>query len=319
MNPSIAGRLAALTLMLLGLGGCAQPMASPKDTVAASVSVPVLLTLEPDALALTRKRLQAGDAALQPAYAALITRADTALKTNPRSVVDKTTVPPSGSKHDYLSMGPYWWPNPATANGLPYIQRDGQRNPEAIGEALDSIRMQRMLADVRDLALAFSFSGDARYAAQVAVVLRTWFLAPDTRMNPSLRYAQAVPGVAEGRGIGLIDTRDLWIVFDALALTGPAPASASLSTAERGALQQWFVDYAAWMDTSQLGRDEAAARNNHGMFYDVQMAALWLHTGQLERARKLLADAQTARFGAQINPQGRLPLELARTRPFHYH
>jgi len=281
--------------------------------------LPGLLTLQPDALALTRQRLREGDASVQPAYTALLRRADRALITPPRSVVHKTTVPPSGDKHDYISMGPYWWPNPDTANGLPYVQRDGQRNPAVAGEALDSMRLQAMLADTRDLALAYTFSGDGRYAAQAAVVLRTWFLAPATRMNPNLRFAQAVPGVAEGRGIGLIDTRDLWWVFDALALIEPARTTQQLSATEQSALRQWFVDYAQWLDTSTLGRHAAAERNNHGMFYDVQMAALWLHTGQLARARQLLADVLTNRFAAQIDSQGRLPLELARTRPFHYH
>jgi len=311
------------------LGACAAKPMAPQPTPPAAPSAPAvntshthragLLTLQPEALALTRQRLRAGDASVLPAHAALLRRADRALITPPRSVVHKTTVPPSGDKHDYISMGPYWWPNPDTANGLPYVQRDGQRNPEVLGEAMDSIRLQAMLADLRDLALAYHFSGDSRYAAQAAVVLRTWFLAPATRMNPSLRFAQAVPGVAEGRGIGLIDTRDLWWVFDALALIEPARTAEPLNATERSALRQWFIDYAQWLDSSTLGRDAAAERNNHGMFYDVQMAALWLHTGQLARAQQLLANVMTNRFAAQIDTQGRLPLELARTRPFHYH
>jgi hypothetical protein len=254
---------------------------------------------------------------LQLPYAALIKRADRALVAPPRSVTHKTATPPSGSKHDYMSMGPYWWPNPATHNGLPYVQRDGQRNPEATGNALDSDRMQGMLADSRDLSLAYYFTGEARYAQQAAQVLRTWFLDPATRMNPSLRYAQSIPGIVEGRGIGLIDTRDLWWAMDAVALI--APATNALSAAEQLALRQWFTDYASWFGTSQLGRDEAAAKNNHGLFYDVQLVALWLYTGQTDKARQLLFDAQTQRFAAQFDAQGHMPLELARTRPYHYH
>lgn len=30
---------------------------------------------------------------------------------------------PSGNPHDYTSMGPYWWPNPDTPDGLPYVLR----------------------------------------------------------------------------------------------------------------------------------------------------------------------------------------------------
>jgi hypothetical protein len=100
-----------------------------------------------------------------------------------------------------------------------------------------------------------------------------------------------------------------------VALIGPD----ALSAAERKALRQWFADYAEWLDTSPLGRDEAAAKNNHGMFFDVQLAAYWLYIGETQRARKLVFDAQARRFAAQIDTQGRMPLELARTRPYHYH
>ena len=304
-----------LTAALHGALGCAQRPAVPEAAAPIEVSTPGLLTLEPAALALTRQRLESGDAALRAPFAALKLRADQALLATPRSVTHKTSMPPSGSKNDYMSMGPYWWPDPSTPNGLPYVQRDGERNPQSAGNALDSNRMQAMLADTRDLALARYFTGDTRYAHKAAAVIRTWFLEPATRMNPNLRYAQGIPGGAEGRGIGIIDTRDLWLVIDAVALIGPD----ALSAAERKALRRWFADYAEWLDTSQLGRDEAAAKNNHGMFFDVQLAAYWLFVGQTERARKLVFDAQARRFAAQIDTHGRMPLELARTRPFHYH
>jgi hypothetical protein len=303
-----------LTAVLCGALGCAQRPVAP-EAAPIEVSTPALLTLEPAALALTRRRLESGDASLRAPFAALKRRADQALLTAPRSVTHKTSMPPSGSKNDYLSMGPYWWPNPATPNGLPYVQRDGQRNPQSTGNALDSIRMQAMLADTRDLALAYHFTGDTIYAQKAAAVIRTWFLDPATRMNPDLRYAQGIPGIVDGRGIGIIDTRDLWLVIDAVALIAPS----GLSAAELKALRQWFADYAEWLDTSPLGRDEAAARNNHGLFFDVQLAAYWLFVGQTERARKLVVDAQTRRFAAQIDIHGRMPLELARTRPYHYH
>jgi hypothetical protein len=248
-------------------------------------------------------------------------RADKALQAPLRSVTQKTMLPPSGSKNDYMSMGPYWWPNPASPNGLPYVQRDGQRNPNAAGDALDATRWQAMLADTRDLALAYHFTGDTRYAHKAAAIIRTWFVAPASRMNASLRFGQSVPGIADGRGTGIIDTRDLWWVMDAVALIAPASAATGegLSAEELKLFKQWLVDYAHWLHTSPLGRDEAAAKNNHGMFFDVQLAALWLYIGETEKARRLLFDAQQGRFAAQIDSQGRMPLELARTRPYHYH
>ncbi|MBC7942437.1 MAG: alginate lyase family protein [Chitinophagaceae bacterium] len=307
--------------------GCAQQAVEPVTApgARAAVATPALLTLEADALALTRQRLASGDAALQGPFAALKRRADQALLKAPRSVTHKTATPPSGSKHDYVSMGPYWWPDPTRPDGLPYVQRDGQRNPQSAGNALDSIRLQNMLADVRDLALAYHFTSDIRYARHAAAAIRIWFLDPATRMNPHLRFGQSIPGIVDGRGIGIIDTRDLWLVIDAVALIAPgiaAPTGTSddgaLSAAELRALRRWFADYATWLDTSPLGRDAAAEKNNHGLFYDAQLAAYWLFVGETEKARRLVVDARTRRFAAQIDAQGRMPLELARTRPFHY-
>ncbi len=34
-------------------------------------------------------------------------------------VTMRTLRAPSGDPHDYMSMGPYWWPNPDTPDGLP--------------------------------------------------------------------------------------------------------------------------------------------------------------------------------------------------------
>src|ERR1700722_17065406 len=77
--------------------------------------------------------------------------ADRAMKEPPSSVMDKQTTPQSGDKHDYMSLAPYWWPNPATPNHLPYIRRDGQHNPEA-SAVEDHDNMARMQGNVHALA-----------------------------------------------------------------------------------------------------------------------------------------------------------------------
>jgi hypothetical protein len=187
-----------------------------------------LWTLDKQSLVQTQQKILAADPAVLPAYQALQERATKALVAPYRSVVNKTLTPPSGSKNDYMSMGPYWWPNPNTPNGLPYVQRDGQRNPESHGSALDADNLQGVATDSLDLALMYRFTEDSRYADKAAAVIRAWFLTPATRMNPHLRYAQSIPGIVEGRGLGIIDTRDLWKVIDAAALIHPAlsPADA---------------------------------------------------------------------------------------------
>lgn len=274
-----------------------------------------LLTLDRGALDETKRRLVAGDPQLAAAHAALLSRAAKALKTPLRSVTDKKLLSPSGSRNDYMSMGPYWWPNPDTANGLPYVRRDGQRNPQVAGEALDSDRMQAFCRDVLELTLAHHFGASDSHAEKAATAIRHWFLAPETRMTPHLRYGQGIPGIVEGRAEGLIDTRNLWMVIDSALLLNARDA---LSDTDLAALRQWFAEFAGWMQTSATGRDEDKAANNHGMFFDAQLVNYLLFIGETGKARARQATVIARRFAPQIEADGRMPHELSRTRPFHY-
>ena len=60
----------------------------------------------------------------------LKSRADKLLNAVPYSVMDKEKTPASGDKHDYMSQARYYWPDPTKPDGLPYISRDGESNPE---------------------------------------------------------------------------------------------------------------------------------------------------------------------------------------------
>jgi hypothetical protein len=166
-----------------------------------------------------------------------------------------------------------------------------------------------------DLSLAYFFTGDQRYADKTAQIIRTWFLDAKTRMNPNLRYGQAIPGVVDGRGIGLIDSRNLWMVIDAIALIAP---SAALGAQEVQDLRKWFADYVDWMMTSDTGHEEDVWYNNHGMFYDAQVINYLLFVGDIPRAARVVFDAQIKRIASQVARDGRMHAELDRTRPFHY-
>lgn len=47
-----------------------------------------------------------------PELVKLLLEAEQALQLREASVMDKTSVAASGDKHDYISLGPYWWPDP---------------------------------------------------------------------------------------------------------------------------------------------------------------------------------------------------------------
>jgi hypothetical protein len=301
--------------LAMAIEGCAL-RGAPSSTVVAPVAAPAPRTIlvRGERLVTVRRRLADGDPALRPAFDALIDSARAALDEPPVSVTQKTRVPPSGDRHDYMSLAPYWWPDSTKPGGLPFVRRDGIVNPESRVDH-DGWRMYAMMKRVEALALAHWFTGDARYAEGAARHLRAWFLDPATRMNPNLRFGQAIPGVTEGRGIGIIDTRHLPQIVDAVRLLDGAPG---LSAAERAGLEQWCRDYLRWLLESEQGREERAAENNHGVFYDAQVAALALFVGDSAVARRTLRESAPARIASQIARGGRQPLELERTRPLHY-
>lgn len=268
----------------------------------------------PDWLAANKAR-GPSDASLAIAWKQLFAQADAALAGPAYSVVDKTRVPPSGDKHDYMSMGPYWWPDLTQLGGEPYMRRDGHVNPERDSNAFDVMSLERMSAAVEALSLAYYFSDEHRYARKAAELVRVWFLAPATRMNPNATFAQGVPGRTPGRAEGVLDTMRLIRVVEGIGLIAP---SQSLSRAEQTALEQWFTDYSQWMMTSPTGKDERDADNNHGLWYDYQLALFSLFARREAVARSVIAAVPEQRFAKQIEADGKLPRELERTRAFHY-
>ncbi|MET0626257.1 MAG: alginate lyase family protein [Pyrinomonadaceae bacterium] len=277
-------------------------------------SGPRVFLSDPRGLAETRRRILSGDRGFDAPLRALEDDARKALRAGTFSVTTKGVTPPSGDRHDYMSQAPYFWPDPKRPDGLPYVRRDGERNPE-INKITDHREMDRMVEAVSALALAYYFRGDERYASKAAGLLRAWFVEPATRMNPNLQYAQFIPGVNTGRGIGLIETRGLTRAADA---TGLLAGSKAWTSEDQRAVEAWYAEFLRWMLESEHGRDEAAAKNNHGTYYDVQVVSYALFVGKRELAKRVLEEARRKRIAAQVEPDGRQPLELARTRAWSY-
>jgi hypothetical protein len=275
---------------------------------------PAFLLLDPAAMAAYKKAYQAGHQPEAAQVQQVLRTAGQALGHAPYSIATKAQVPPSGDKHDYQSQAPYWWPDPSRPDGKPYIQKDGLHNPEA--EAMhDSETLSKLCAEVQTLGLAYYFTQDERYASQAATLLRTFFLAPATRMNPNLNFGQGIPGINTGRNFGIIETRHLVAIPEAVALlNGSRSADASLVTG----LKKWFIDYTTWLTTSPVALPEGEAKNNHGTFYDTQVVDFALFTGNEALARRTLQTQTWPRVAVQLAPDGSQPLELARTRPWNY-
>ncbi|MDE6046349.1 MAG: alginate lyase family protein, partial [Alistipes sp.] len=249
------------------------------------------------------------------AYRHLLAEADALLEAEPLSVMMKEKTPASGDKHDYMSQARYFWPDPSQPDGLPYINRDGVSNPEL--ETLDRVRLGRMAERVGTLALAWYFSGDEKYARKAVEQLRTWFLDKETRMNPHLEYAQVIWGRYgnKGRSYGVLDGYSFIEMLDAAVLL---ERSKSFPARDVKALKAWFSRLLDWMLTSPQGREEIAAKNNHGTACDAQIVAYALYTGRTAVAREFIETLPERRLFTQIEPDGRQPQELRRTLAFGY-
>jgi len=303
--------LVALLVCSVGLAAQSHPQALRAP--APAPSPPHVYSLRGDEL--ERAKHLIGEASrLRPAYDLLVREADAALRAGPFSVVDKQRIPESGDKHDYVSMGPYWWPDSTKPGGLPYVRRDGQRNPELTND-YDAPRFGGLTGAVTTLALAYYFSADERYAQRAVLLLRTWFLDPATRMNPHLRYGQRIPGITQGRAAGIIETRRLVDLVDAIGVLETSP---SWTEQDGRGMRAWMAAYLEWLRTSDIGREEQRAKNNHGSWYDAQVVALALFTGDTALARSTIEASKTQRIAAQIAADGRQPYELARTRSLGY-
>lgn len=251
----------------------------------------------------------------ETAYSFLLRNADKELKKILKPVTEKKLVAGSGDKHDYVSMGPYWWPDTAKSDGLPYIRKDGQRNPEI--NNLDRYKLDDLSKNISTLSYAYFFSGEEKYAIQAVKNLQMWFLDKKTRMNPNLEYGQMIPGHnnGEGRAEGIIDTYCFAEMVNCINLLS---SSRALNKEDYAALKQWFSDYLDWLLASKIGSDERNAENNHGLAYDVQVTAYALFTGRKDVADKVIADFAESRLFKQIEPDGSQPQELARTIALHY-
>ncbi|MFK5282667.1 alginate lyase family protein, partial [Lacticaseibacillus paracasei] len=87
-------------------------------------SFPKTLMLKGEVLEHTYQLILANDPQKIKALNNLVKKADKILKEEKLySVMNKKQFPPSGDKHDYMSTGPYWWPDPTKPDGLPYIRK----------------------------------------------------------------------------------------------------------------------------------------------------------------------------------------------------
>lgn len=274
------------------------------------------LTLDVKQLTESYKRFADGDKVNRDYVDELIKTSEEIIRSDRRyTIVDKKADTPSGDKHDYISMGPYWWPNPDTPDGLPYIRKDGEVNPESREDYTDQAVISETNKAVFNLAMTYFFTKDDKYVVKASEILRTFYVDEKTRMNPNLNYAQFVPGMNEGRCFGIIESSSLLKMMEAVSLMSDSP---QWSSDLHNNLVYWISSYQDWLINSKNGKEERNTKNNHGTHYDVQCVSMYLFCGRTSEALKYLKQYTLPRLASQIQPDGSQPLELARTKSWDY-
>ncbi|UOQ86922.1 alginate lyase family protein [Gracilibacillus salinarum] len=243
----------------------------------------------------------------------IMTKANKSINKRPVHITDSIADKSMGNKHDYYSNADYWWPNQDTENGLPYVKRDGESNPQVFSDHRKILRSMR--THVANLTAGYLVSGEEKYAEKAVLFLKEFFLDEETKMNAHLEYAQAIPGICEGRGIGIIDTLHLIDVPQAIQ---SLQQSAAMSPRIREGLKEWFSDYLHWMNTHPNGIEEKNAKNNHSVCWYVQVASFAIFTENQKMLGYCRQQYKTVLLPDQMAQDGSFPHELARTKPYSY-
>ncbi|CEL56846.1 hypothetical protein RSOLAG1IB_08124 [Rhizoctonia solani AG-1 IB] len=248
----------------------------------------------------------------------------------PWTVTSKTMLPPTGNKHDFLSLLPYFWPdcsgvgndteltNEQIYTTCPYVRRDGVFNPDA-RTVNDTGAFQAMTDSIFYSALAWSFTKDPTFSRNIVKAIHTWFISPETSMNPNLDYAQLLrgPGEQKGSHTGILDLKCMAKLTSGILVLREGRSAEWNKTLDDG-LNAWVKQYTVWLTTSEHALKEKAAPNNHGSFYFNQLASLQVLVGDIEGAKTTINEYFNGIYQDQIAANGDQPFETARTRPYHY-
>jgi hypothetical protein len=175
-------------------------------------------------LATTWARLARKDTTLRGAVARVEAEARGHLRAGPFSVTTTGATPPSGDKHDYVSIGVYWWPCARTPGlgecdlalcahgacncssaevcnrtgahcdartGLPWQSCDGHENRKQIATG-GLPQLRGVHAAVSALAEGFYWTRNEQWAQRAVLLIETFFLNEATAMNPNFRYGQSL-------------------------------------------------------------------------------------------------------------------------------
>ncbi|KAF0369721.1 chondroitin AC/alginate lyase [Gigaspora margarita] len=245
----------------------------------------------------------------------LVHKADLAVaNTSVYSVTLKPQFAPSNDPHDYLSLARYFWPNPNTKDGMPYIRKDGYSNPEIL-TVEDYTLLRKLMIEVQHLGFGYFFTKNDTYVKKVIHRLNEWFVDPKTKMNPNLNYGSLIKGSKLGRRTGVLDFHPIYQITQSIPLMR---SSEFWDHNIESQFKQWLTEYYDWLKKSEHGRIERNSKNNHGTFYDVQAIHILEYIGQVKEAKDFAQKALKNRVNTGILADGQQPHETDRPTSWFY-
>jgi len=237
---------------------------------------------------------------------------DEALRAGPWSVTSHRPEVPGVGPNDYFSEGLYWWPDPQNPEG-PFIRKDCHRNPNRF--AANAKDLKALSEALLVLGYGAYMLGRPECAKHACDLITVWFVEPGTRMNPNLEFGQAVRGISSGRARGIIETVELIFAAQGILLL---EASGNLDARLAHSVRQWFAEYLQWLTTSEKGRHEKNATNNHATWWTAQVSAFALFTGDAGAQRLAWDHYREYLVPGQLREDGSCPSEEARPAALGY-
>ncbi len=234
--------------------------------------------------------------------------AEAKMQEGPWSVMDKKNVPPSGDKHDFISYSTYFWQRPDNS----WEWRDGQVNPALLSP--DTENFYKMCGTVEILGNAGYLLDEKKYFKRAAFLIRHWFLNPASKMNPNMNFTSGIPGKCTGRGVGIHRMKMLVKVLDVIGILPPE----CWTSRDQKEMEKWIREYMNWALNSKLGKDEKNAKNNHATYYASHIVLCALFIGDKSFAKEFAEKYYKEQLVFQIMPDGLMPQEIKRTKPYHY-
>ncbi len=215
---------------------------------------------------------------------------------------------------DYVSLSPYWWPDPSKEDGLPYIRHDGQVNPESL--EYDKANLKKFGFDIFHLCLLYYLTGNVEYYNLFKEKTRYYLLDETTGMNPNMYHAQTIRGRDDGRCYGIIEySANFSIAFN---LINELHQMGLIEDSFKKEMDLWVRRFYIWMTTSKRGNDERDGNNNHAISWDIGAIILADFLKDDTLIKEMYERVLEYRIKGQIAEEGSMPFELARTRSQHY-